>query len=65
MPEGVVKLRAGFLQQHSGPQTVRRRGATADPAVNSFLDVDKRLFHGFMTIGRRAGESKARGRSRC
>ena len=42
MLEGLVKLRAGFLQLHPGPQTVRRSGPLADEAVNSFLDVDKR-----------------------
>ena len=58
MLEGLVKLRAGFLQLHPGPQTVRRDGPPADEAVNSFLDVDKRWFHGFITIGRLPGQSK-------
>ena len=59
MLEGLVKLSAGFLQLHSRPPTVRRGGAPADASVNSLLGVDKRLFHGFITIGRRLGKSKA------
>jgi len=39
MLKGLVKLRGRFLQQHSGPQTVRPRGASADKAVNSFLEL--------------------------
>jgi len=58
MLEGLVKLRAGFLHLHSGLQAVRRDGPSADNAVNSFLDVDKRWFHGFITIGRLLGQSK-------
>jgi len=59
MLERLKKLRAGFLQLHAGQQAVRRCGAPADKAVNFFLHVGKRLFHGFITIDRRVGQSKA------
>jgi hypothetical protein len=39
------------MSQISGPPTFRRRGALADEAVNCFLEIDKRLFHGHVTIG--------------
>ncbi|HAO79975.1 MAG TPA: hypothetical protein DCQ92_13595 [Verrucomicrobia subdivision 3 bacterium] len=58
MFESLVKLCRRFLQLHSRPQTVRRLGATPDEAVNLFLDVDGRLFHGVFRISCDAGQSK-------
>jgi len=58
MFESLVKLCRRFLQLHSRPQTVRRLGAPTDEAVNLFLDVDGRLFHGVFRISCDAGQSK-------
>jgi hypothetical protein len=44
----------------AGPsrKRIRRFGAPTDEAVNLFLDVDGRLFHGVFRISRDAGQSK-------
>jgi len=54
-PGDGISLAAGRRRKRVG-----RFGAPADKAVNPFLDVDKRLFHSFITLARRAGQSKAR-----
>jgi len=46
MLECLVKFQSRGLHPHSGLKPVRRSGAPADEAVNFFLDVDERLFHG-------------------
>ena len=51
--------RAGIgLVAGRGGKRVGRLGAPADEAVNLFLDVDERLFHGGFSISRDAGQSK-------
>jgi hypothetical protein len=45
-------------------QCIRRLRPLADEAVNLFLDVDERLFHGGTRICRRAKQSKNSGRRR-
>lgn len=39
---------------------IRRFGAATDKAVNLFLDVDERFFHGGFSINRAAKQSKRR-----
>ena len=58
MMERLEKLRARFLQQHPGCQTVRRGNALSDEAANLFLDVDYGSLDGDGTINRRFGQSK-------
>jgi len=58
MLESLVKFQPRGLHPHSGLQPVRRPGATPDKAVNLFLDVDERLFHGVFSISRDARQSK-------
>jgi len=58
MLESLVQLRCRRLQLHSRPQTVGRPRAPPDEAVNLFLDVDERWFHGVSSISRAPGQSK-------
>jgi hypothetical protein len=57
MPEALVQPRRRGLQLHARPQTVRGAGAPPDQAVNLFLDVDQRCFHG-ASISRRSAPRK-------
>ena len=58
MFESLVKFESRRLHPHSSLQSIRRFDAPPDEAVNLFLDVDERLFHGGFRINRRAGQSK-------
>ena len=52
MFESLVKLRRYLLQLHTRPPAIRRLCPPADEAVNFFLHVDERLFHGKPRINR-------------
>ena len=58
MLECLVKLQPRGLRPHSSFQSVRRSDPPADEAVNLFLDVDERLFHGGFGIGWKTRRSK-------
>ena len=50
--ESPVKLQSRCLHLHSRLQPIWRLRAPPDEAVNCFLDVDERLFHGGYRISR-------------